>query len=138
MRNNGGFQNFACTAERQEFSDMEIAMQNGARLWDIVTGTETLAEGANADARKKFVARSDRALAIIVLAVDPSLLYLLGEANKLHMRRKLETQRRRNDHIKMMTKIFEALAYRRKTEWCASLMESFNVLVTALCLDGLL
>ncbi len=65
-----------------------------------------MAEGANADARKKFVARSDRALAIIVLA---SLLYLLGEpenpgavwtrleeqfqrktwANKLHMRRKL-------------------------------------------------
>ncbi len=39
-------------------------------LWDIVTGTETF---ANADARKKFVARSDRALAIIVLAVDPSL-----------------------------------------------------------------
>ncbi len=42
-------------------------------LWDILTRTETLAEGANADARKKFVARSDRALAIIVLAVDPSL-----------------------------------------------------------------
>ncbi len=30
MRNNGGFQNFACTAEQQELSDMEIAMQDGA------------------------------------------------------------------------------------------------------------
>ncbi len=104
-------------------------------LWDIVKGTETLAEGANADARKKFVARSDRALAIIVLAVDPSLLYLLGEpenpgavwtrleeqfqrktwANKLHMRRKLYALRLKeggsvNDRMKMMTEIFEALA----------------------------
>ena len=42
-------------------------------LCDIVRGTETLADGATSDARKKFVARSDRALAIIVLAVDPSL-----------------------------------------------------------------
>ena len=65
-----------------------------------------MAEDATDEARKKFVARSDRALAVIVLAVDPSLLYLLGEpenpgtvwkrleeqfqrANKLHLRRKL-------------------------------------------------
>ncbi len=131
-------------------------------LWDIVTGTETLAEGASADARKKFVARSDRALAIIVLAVDPSLLYLLGEpenpgsgwtrleeqktwANKLHMRRKLYALRLKeggsvNDHIKMMTEIFEALAVigdavseeDRVVHLLASLPESFNVLVTAL------
>ena len=34
---------------------------------------------ADADNYRKFVARPDRALAIIVLPVDPSLLYLLGE-----------------------------------------------------------
>ena len=44
-------------------------------LWGIVSGSdETLAGGVTADTRKKF----DRALAIIMLAVDPSLLYILG------------------------------------------------------------
>ena len=47
-------------------------------LWGITSGTETLASDASADNRKKFEARRDRALAIIVLAVDPSLLYLIG------------------------------------------------------------
>lgn len=134
-------------------------------LWDIVRGTETLAEDATDEARKKFVARSDRALAVIVLAVDPSLLYLLGEpenpgtvwkrleeqfqrktwANKLHLRRKLYALRLKeggsvNEHIKVMTEIFEALAVigdavseeDRVVHLLASLPESFNVLVTAL------
>ena len=47
-------------------------------LWGIVSGTEKLARDANADTQKKFEARKDRALAIVVLAVDPSLLYMLG------------------------------------------------------------
>ncbi len=78
-----------------------------------------MAEGANADARKKFVARS--ALAIIVLA---SLLYLLGEPEnpgavwtrleeqfqRKTWANKLYAQRTVNDHIKMMTEIFEELA----------------------------
>ena len=42
-------------------------------LWGIVSGTETApAEGD--EARPKFLARRDRALATIVLAVEPSLL----------------------------------------------------------------
>ena len=45
-------------------------------LWGIVNGTETVPEGAAEQA--KFVLRKDRALAIIVLAIDPSLLYLIG------------------------------------------------------------
>ena len=48
-------------------------------LWGIVSGTEEAPGEENADARRKFIVRKDRALAIIVLAVDPSLLYLLGE-----------------------------------------------------------
>ena len=48
-------------------------------LWNIVSGIEPLPDEGNADAHRKFLTRSDRALAIIVLAVDPSLLYLLGD-----------------------------------------------------------
>ena len=48
-------------------------------LWGIVSGTEAAPAEADADKYRKFVARRDRALVIIVLSVDPSLLYLLGE-----------------------------------------------------------
>ena len=34
-------------------------------LWGIANGTETLGEGASADARAKFNARRDKALAIL-------------------------------------------------------------------------
>ena len=104
-------------------------------LWGIVSGTEKLARDANADTRKKFEARKDRALAIIVLAVDPSLLYMLGNpedpaevwkkledqfqrktwSNKLQLRRKLFALKLRDgesvdQHIKTMTEVFESLA----------------------------
>ena len=46
-------------------------------LWGIVAGTEEPLDPA-ADAAK-YISRRDRALATIVLAVDPSLLYLLGD-----------------------------------------------------------
>ena len=45
-------------------------------LWGIMNETETVPEGTADQA--KFVLRKDRALAIIVLAIDPSLLYLIG------------------------------------------------------------
>jgi len=49
-------------------------------LWGIVAGTEERPDvTTNADKHAKFVARRDRALATIVLAVDPSLLYLIGD-----------------------------------------------------------
>ena len=48
-------------------------------LWSIVNGTEAIPDEGDADARAKFVARRDRALALIVLSVEPSLLYLLGD-----------------------------------------------------------
>ena len=50
-------------------------------LWEIVSGTETAPEGG--DDRAKFQSRHDGALAIIVLSLDPSLLYLLGEPKSL-------------------------------------------------------
>lgn len=48
-------------------------------MWGIVDGTETDLCGEG-DQHKKFISSQDRALVIIVLSVDPSLLYLLGDA----------------------------------------------------------
>ena len=48
-------------------------------LWSIVKGTEEVPGEANAEARRKYESRRDRALAVVVLAVEPSLLYLLGD-----------------------------------------------------------
>ena len=48
-------------------------------LWSITNGSETDPGSADTDKQAKFVERRDRALAIIVLAVHPSLLYLLGD-----------------------------------------------------------
>ena len=47
-------------------------------LWNIVNGTENAPSASDADRRAKFATRRDRALAIIVLSVEPSLLYLVG------------------------------------------------------------
>ena len=104
-------------------------------LWGIVAGTETAPEEAEADRRSKFLARRDRALATIVLAIDPSLLYLIGDpddpvavwkklqdqfqkktwANKLALRRRLHSLQLKDgasvqDHIKSMTELFNELA----------------------------
>ena len=104
-------------------------------LWGIVAGTEECPEEAEADKRAKFMARKDRALATIVLAVEPSLLYIVGDpvdpaavwrklsgqfqkkmwANKLSLRKKLFTMKLGDsglmrEHIKKMTEIFSELA----------------------------
>ena len=104
-------------------------------LWSIVSGTETepTTEG---EARRKYLAKRDRALATIVLAIDPTLLYLIGAdpkdpqavwtkleeqfqrktwANKLQLRRKLFALKLKegesvNEHIKTMSEIFAALS----------------------------
>jgi len=47
-------------------------------LWKIVTGEEVAPTG-NAAEQSKFAARTDRALANIVLSVDSSLLYLVND-----------------------------------------------------------
>ena len=82
-------------------------------LWGIAKGTEQDPGVGEAQAHQKFVSRRDRALATIVLSVQPSLLYLIGDpedpaavckklenqfqkktwANKLELRRKLYSLR---------------------------------------------
>ena len=103
-------------------------------LWGIVSGKETApAEGGEQLAR--FTARKDRALATVVLAVDPSLLYVIGPdptdlgevwkalanqfqrktwANKLDLKRKLFSLRlgdgsSMQDHLKSMTEVLSAI-----------------------------
>ena len=48
--------------------------------WGIVAGTEEPPDrGTDPDKYAKFMSRRDKALATIVLAVDPSLLYIIGD-----------------------------------------------------------
>lgn len=104
-------------------------------LWDIVSTTETRpSEGA--DAQTKFDKRWDKALAIIVLSIDTSLLYMIGDdptspvevweklanqfqkktwANKLHLRKQLYSLKLQDggsiqEHVKVMTETFNALS----------------------------
>jgi hypothetical protein len=51
-------------------------------IWSIVDGSETSLDPDSAETRDsylKFVSGRDKALATIVLSIDPSLLYLIGE-----------------------------------------------------------
>ena len=48
-------------------------------LWGIVNDTEAAPDEANAERHAKYMSRRDRALALIVLSVEPSLLYLIGD-----------------------------------------------------------
>ena len=101
-------------------------------LWGNINGTETRPPASESEKKYiKFNTRWDRALAIIVLSVDSSLLYLVGEAtdpivvwkmlaaqfrkktwaNKLHLRRKLYSLKLKEggsvqEHIKAMTETF--------------------------------
>lgn len=102
-------------------------------LWTIVNGTEVLPGEDEPEKRAKFVTRRDRA--VIVLSIDPSLLYLIGDpedpiivckklsdkfqkktlANKQELRRKLYSLRLQEGdsvqkHIKTMTEVFDALS----------------------------
>ena len=47
-------------------------------LWSIVDGTEA-APAVTHDNFTRFVSRRNKALAIIVLSVEPDLLYILGD-----------------------------------------------------------
>ena len=101
--------------------------------WGIVNKTETAPDGA--DARQKFMTRRGKALALIGLTVDPSLLYLIGNedhpckvwetlqgqfqhktwSNKLQFRKKLITLKLKeggsmNAHVKEITETFESLS----------------------------
>ena len=103
-------------------------------LWNIVNNKEKIPTEGDKDILN-FLSRRDRALATIVLSVDPSLLYLIGDpddpvvvwnkladqfqkktwANKLALRRKLYSLRLKDGdsvqgHDKVMIEIFDSLA----------------------------
>ena len=103
-------------------------------LWAIVDGVETPQEEHDSDKYRKFVGRRDHALILIVLSIEPSLLYLIGYpedpdvvwqklanqfqkntwANKLELWQKLYSLCLKEGesiqkHVKDMTEVFEAL-----------------------------
>ena len=102
-------------------------------LYKIVDGTETAP--TEEEALRKFQIRKDRALAMIVLTIDPKLLYIIGDpeepsvvwtklrdtfqkktwANKLRLKRKLyamklEASRNLQEHLRTFIQIFDELA----------------------------
>ena len=128
-------------------------------LWGIVSGTETVPDPGQE--RQKFLARRDRALATIVLAVTVSVggsrrpgcclekatkpIPKEDMGNKLALRRRLHSLVLKDgesvqDHVKTMTELFNELAIvggaiedeDQVVYLLASLLDSFNTLVTAL------
>ncbi len=116
------------------------------RIVTVVTGEKT--SPGNEAERVKFDTRRDRALATVVLSVDTSLLYLIGEpedpvvawgklaakfekktwATRLDLRSKLHSLRQKDgksaqEHIKNTTELFDALAVagERRIELCTFL-----------------
>ena len=103
-------------------------------LWGFVSGSK-MAPMEGADQQAKFATRKDKALATIVLVVEPSLLYLIGAdptdpvvvwkaladhfqrntwANKLELKRKLFSMRlaeggSMQDHIKSLMEVCNQL-----------------------------
>ena len=66
-------------------------------LWRIVNGSETAPAETDRGAYSKFITRKDRALAIIVLSIDPSLLYLIGDpTDPTEVWERLSTQFQKN------------------------------------------
>ena len=103
-------------------------------LWSIVAKQETAPVDITSREYATFMTRYNKALATIVLTLDPNLLYLLGEpddpvlvweklaeqfqkkswANKLILRRKLYSLQLKEgdsvqEHIKAMTEVFNEL-----------------------------
>ena len=103
-------------------------------LWGIVDGSEA-APAETDGAYSKYISRKNRALAIIVLSIDPSLLYLLSDptdptavwerlstqfqkktwANKLALRRRLHLLQLKEgqsvqEHVQALTEIFNELS----------------------------
>ena len=107
-------------------------------LWKIVTGEET--EPNDEGQRAKFAMRRDRALATVVLSVDPSILYIIGNpedsvvvwkklanqyenktwARRLDLRPKLHSMKliegnSSQGHVKEMTELFDFLSVAGET-----------------------
>ncbi len=121
-------------------------------LRDLVNGIET-APREDASKWANYLARKDRALATILLSIEPSLLYLIGEpedpivvwkklldqfqkktwANKLALRHKLYSLKLKDgdavqEHIKVMIETFDALSVVgdkiEEEDWVVNLLAS--------------
>ncbi|KAK3895615.1 hypothetical protein Pcinc_000538 [Petrolisthes cinctipes] len=104
-------------------------------VWSLVNGTEPIPDPTDTNKYSKYVLKKNKALAIVVLSVDPKLLYLLGEpedpkevwnkladqfqkktwSNKLQLRRRLYALRLKEggsvqEHIKTMTEVFNEMS----------------------------
>jgi hypothetical protein len=104
-------------------------------LWEIVDGTEVLAEDADDNARRRFQQRMNKALATIVLSVSDDQIHLIDEAktpleawtnlqthfersslaNRLFLNRKLQGLRMSNEdsmheHVKKFKEIVRKLS----------------------------
>ncbi|KAK4305130.1 hypothetical protein Pmani_022962 [Petrolisthes manimaculis] len=104
-------------------------------VWSLVDGTEPIPDPTETNKYRKYVLKKNKALSIVVLSVDPKLLYLLGEpedpkkvwnkladqfqkktwSNKLQLRRRLYALRLKEggsvqEHIKIITEIFNELS----------------------------
>ena len=105
-------------------------------VWNVVNGTEIVPDSrTEMGLHAKYLSRKDRALATIVLSLEPSLLYLIGDpddpgvvlkkladqfqkktwANKLALRRRLYSLKLKegdsvHNHIKLMTETFDELS----------------------------
>ena len=129
-------------------------------LWKLIDGTEVVSPQKEVEKYAKYVAKKNKALAIVVLSVEPSLFYLLEEpqnpvivwnklaaqfqkkprANKLAVQRKLYSLLLKEiqsvlQHIEEVTeglKNFESLAILIKSYlFTGKFAPSFDALVTA-------
>lgn len=132
-----GFSISALTEKNYPTWKVQIKMQlKRDDLFNIVNGTETPpANDADANVLSKYNLRRDRALATIVLAIDPKLLYLLGDpsdpavvwttlqnvfmkktwSNKLRLKKKLYNLKlipggNLQEHLKEFVELFGELA----------------------------
>ena len=67
------------------YAPWKVQCRMALGLQNIVNGTETMPEGGGAGRRANFKGRRDRVLALIVLSIKLSLLYLI-------MNRKIQLQ----------------------------------------------
>ena len=62
-------------------------------LWGVVDVTDSDPGTGNGEARRRYLSRRDHALATIVLSMEPSLLYLIGD---------LRTHEKSGKHYRIM------------------------------------
>jgi hypothetical protein len=80
-------------------------------LWNVVDGTEVLADDATAAARAEFVKRSQRGYSTIVLAIGTSELYLLTSSE--HPKEAWDALRKHFERDTIANKLFLKKQYFR-------------------------